>query len=96
MLCLVEVTVRDAEHYQVLTEKHTAVHAPVLMLGADHYQGLSENWTAGPVYCSAVTGRLAMHLCGVPAHYIHTLPMNKPVLVQGEQPACLERKLDGG
>jgi DNA cross-link repair 1A protein len=66
------------------------------MHDADHYQGLSENWTAGPVYCSAVTGRLAMHLCGVPAQYIHTLPMNKPVTVQGEQPDTSELKLDEG
>ena len=52
-------------------------------LRADHYQGLSENWSAGPVYCSEVTGRLAMHLCSVPQHYIRTLPMHKPVMVQG-------------
>ena len=52
---------------------------------ADHYQGLSENWSAGPVYCSEVTGKLAMHLCGVPPHYIRTLPMHQPVMVQGDQ-----------
>ena len=51
---------------------------------ADHYQGLSENWSAGPVYCSEVTGKLAMHLCGVPPHYIRTLPMHRPVMVQGD------------
>ena len=59
--------------------------AQAFVRNADHYQGLSENWSAGPVYCSEVTGRLAMHLCGVPPHYIHTLPMHKPAFVQGVQ-----------
>ncbi|AGO12721.1 AaceriADR250Cp [[Ashbya] aceris (nom. inval.)] len=28
---------------------------------ADHYQGLSPSWKQGPLYCSAITARLAVH-----------------------------------
>ena len=63
---------------------------------SDHYQGLSESWQAGPIYCSAITGKLVSHLCSVRPEYLHALPMNEPVMVEGAPVAtfrhCKERR----
>lgn len=50
---------------------------------ADHYGGLNERWEAGPIFCSDVTGALVAHMLGVDPRYIHKLPMDRPVTVQG-------------
>ncbi|GFR43272.1 hypothetical protein Agub_g4334, partial [Astrephomene gubernaculifera] len=50
---------------------------------SDHYTGLSESWSAGPVYCSPVTARLAAHLCGVAPAWLHPLQLGTPHVVAG-------------
>lgn len=50
---------------------------------ADHYQGITENWDAGLIYCSEVTGTLIVHMLGVNAMLVRRLPMDTPVTVQG-------------
>ena len=53
------------------------------VLLADHYQGITENWEAGPIYCSEVTGSLIVHMLGVDPTHVRRLPMDAPVTVQG-------------
>ena len=53
---------------------------------ADHYGGLNERWEAGAIFCSEVTGALVDHMLGVDPQYIHRLPMDRPVTVQGVKP----------
>jgi hypothetical protein len=50
---------------------------------ADHYTGINENWSAGPIYCSEVTAQLVVHLTGVQQQFVHPLPMEKPMVIQG-------------
>ena len=40
---------------------------------ADHYQGLCPSWKQGPLYCSAITARLAMHKFKIPQELITVL-----------------------
>ena len=51
---------------------------------ADHYTGLTENWDAGLIFCSAVTGRLVQYMLGIKAQCIHALPMDQPQMLHGE------------
>ena len=61
---------------------------------ADHYTGLTENWDAGLIYCSAVTGRLVQYMLGIKAQSIQALPMDQPQMLHGElllqAPAALQ------
>ena len=50
---------------------------------ADHYTGLSDNWSAGPIYCSAVTARLTAHMLGVAPQFLVALPLDTPTMIQG-------------
>lgn len=68
---------------------HAGQVAPCIRLSAahaccaDHYTGINENWSAGPIYCSEVTAQLVVHLTGVQQQFVHPLPMEKPVVIQG-------------
>ena len=55
----------------------------LMLATADHYTGITENWSAGTIYCSEVTGRLVVHLLGVQPEFVHGLPMDIPVDIQG-------------
>ena len=61
---------------------------------ADHYTGLTENWDAGLIICSAVTGRLVQYMLGIKAQCIQALPMDQPQMLHGEvlfhAPAALQ------
>ena len=61
---------------------------------ADHYTGLTENWDAGLIFCSAVTGRLVQYMLGIKAQCIQALPMDQPQMLHGElllqAPAALQ------
>ena len=50
---------------------------------SDHYGGLTRSWTAGPIYCSAVTANLVKANLGVSARYVVPLPMDTPCTVDG-------------
>ena len=50
----------------------------------DHYGGLSDTWPGGPIYCSEVTARLVHLLTGVPVDLLRPVPLDTPILVQGE------------
>ena len=53
------------------------------LLSADHYTGITDNWGAGEIYCSEITGRLVVYLLGVKPEFVHVLPMDVPTDVQG-------------
>lgn len=48
----------------------------------DHYGGLSENWSAGPIYCSAVSARFVAHKCCVRESLLRALPLETPVAIE--------------
>ncbi|KAK4057979.1 DNA cross-link repair protein PSO2/SNM1 [Microbotryomycetes sp. JL221] len=50
---------------------------------SDHYQQLSERWCHGPIYCSVTTANLIKLKLKVKDEWIHPLPMNQTVNVQG-------------
>ncbi|KAG9302740.1 hypothetical protein G9A89_009517 [Geosiphon pyriformis] len=50
---------------------------------SDHYSGLTSKWSHGPIYCSAVTGNMVIQRLGVKPQYIHKLPLNQEVDVNG-------------
>ncbi|KAK9865080.1 hypothetical protein WJX84_011403 [Apatococcus fuscideae] len=49
---------------------------------SDHYGGITDNWDRGPIYCSAITGRLIVHMLGIKPEYVHELPMDTPCMLQ--------------
>jgi hypothetical protein len=55
----------------------------------DHYTGLTENWNAGRIYCSHVTGCLIIHLLGVNPDLITVLPLDQPQDIEGTAASCL-------
>lgn len=69
---------------QYFTQSRTLFH---VLSDVDHYQGLSERWEAGPIFCSEITGALAVHILGISRCHINILPMDTPVDVQGT-PKC--------
>lgn len=52
-------------------------------MSADHYTGLRENWDYGPIYCSAVTGKLVVRIVGVSAELIRPLEWDTPTVIEG-------------
>lgn len=56
---------------------------------ADHYTGLSDSWSAGPIYCSAITARLTAHMLGVAPRWLVALPLDSPTMIQGVRSAVL-------
>lgn len=49
---------------------------------SDHYGGLTKNSTF-PIYCNRITGNLVKSKLKVAEEYVHILPMNTPVTVEG-------------
>ncbi|KAJ8424283.1 hypothetical protein Cgig2_003265 [Carnegiea gigantea] len=50
---------------------------------SDNYSGLTSDWSAGIVFCSNTTARLAVDVLGVSPLLVVRLPMNEPVLIDG-------------
>ncbi|XP_070708005.1 DNA cross-link repair 1A protein [Pempheris klunzingeri] len=49
---------------------------------SDHYGGLTKNFTF-PIYCNRITGNLVKSKLKVAEQYVHILPMNTQVTVEG-------------
>ncbi|KAF6724974.1 DNA cross-link repair 1A protein [Oryzias melastigma] len=49
---------------------------------SDHYGGLTKSSTV-PIYCNKITGNLVKSKLRVPEEYVHILPMNTEVVVEG-------------
>ncbi|XP_074519994.1 DNA cross-link repair 1A protein [Halichoeres trimaculatus] len=56
---------------------------------SDHYGGLTKSWTF-PIYCNKITGNLVKSKLRVAEQYIHILPMNTPVTVEGVKVTLLD------
>ncbi|XP_034563211.1 DNA cross-link repair 1A protein [Notolabrus celidotus] len=56
---------------------------------SDHYGGLTKKWTF-PIYCNRITGNLVKSKLRVEEQYIHILPMNSPVTVEGVKVILLD------
>lgn len=56
---------------------------------SDHYDGLRKNSTF-PIYCNKITGNLVKSKLKVPEQYVHILPMNTEVTVEGIKVILLE------
>ncbi|CAJ1081024.1 DNA cross-link repair 1A protein [Xyrichtys novacula] len=56
---------------------------------SDHYGGLTKNWTF-PIYCNRITGNLVKSKLRVAEQYLHILPMNTPVTVEGVKVILLD------
>jgi DNA ligase-1 len=70
--------------FLLVFDSHSTVHA-------DHYTGLRDDWSRGPIYCSAVTARLVAHMLGVSPCWLAALPLDQPTSIQGgggEEPAA--------
>ncbi|ETV73710.1 hypothetical protein, variant 1 [Aphanomyces astaci] len=52
---------------------------------SDHYTGLSKSFSAGVIYCTAVTAKLVLLCLGVNKKYIHPLPLNQPHVLADQQ-----------
>lgn len=48
---------------------------------SDHYTNLASNWKSGPIYCSADTANLIIHMLSVDSKWVHPLPMDVPTIV---------------
>ncbi|KAJ3076799.1 DNA break repair nuclease [Podochytrium sp. JEL0797] len=57
---------------------------------SDHYGGLTSKFNAGPIYCSKVTANLVRSQLRVAEEWIHVLPMETPVEVQGVQVTLID------
>ncbi|XP_028990980.1 DNA cross-link repair 1A protein isoform X2 [Betta splendens] len=56
---------------------------------SDHYGGLTKNSTF-PIYCNRITGNLVKSKLKVPDQYVHILPMNTQVTVEGVRVILLD------
>ncbi|KAJ0060298.1 hypothetical protein NL108_010083, partial [Boleophthalmus pectinirostris] len=56
---------------------------------SDHYDGLNKNSTL-PIYCNKITGNLVKSKLRVPEQYVHILPMNTEVTVEGVKVIMLD------
>ncbi|GLD62915.1 DNA cross-link repair 1A protein [Lates japonicus] len=56
---------------------------------SDHYGGLTKNTTV-PIYCNRITGNLVKSKLKVAEQYVHILPMNTPVTVEGVRVILLD------
>uniref|UniRef100_A0A668A597 DNA cross-link repair 1A protein n=1 Tax=Myripristis murdjan TaxID=586833 RepID=A0A668A597_9TELE len=56
---------------------------------SDHYGGLKKNSTL-PIYCNKITGNLVKSKLKVAEQYVHILPMNTPVTVEGVRVILLD------
>lgn len=56
---------------------------------SDHYGGLNKQWSF-PIYCNKITGNLVKSKLKVPEQYVHVLPMNTEVTVEGIKVILLE------
>uniref|UniRef100_A0A4W6C529 DNA cross-link repair 1A protein n=1 Tax=Lates calcarifer TaxID=8187 RepID=A0A4W6C529_LATCA len=56
---------------------------------SDHYGGLTKNATV-PIYCNRITGNLVKSKLKVAEQYVHILPMNTPVTVDGVRVILLD------
>lgn len=63
---------------------------------ADHYTGLSDSWSAGPIYCSAITARLTAHMLGVAPQFLVALPLDTPTMIQGAARVLMMRDSAAG
>jgi DNA cross-link repair 1A protein len=52
---------------------------------SDHYGGLSAVWTRGPIYCTAITARVAALKTGVDASLFRELQLDTPAVVEEEE-----------
>ncbi|GAA5931232.1 hypothetical protein JCM1841_000868 [Sporobolomyces salmonicolor] len=50
---------------------------------SDHYQNLSSSWKHGPIYCSQTTANLVKLKLNVADEWLHPLPLDQTVQVQG-------------
>uniref|UniRef100_A0A8C5HK59 DNA cross-link repair 1A protein n=1 Tax=Gouania willdenowi TaxID=441366 RepID=A0A8C5HK59_GOUWI len=56
---------------------------------SDHYGGLTKNSTV-PIYCNSITGNLVKSKLKVADQYVHILPMNTEVTVEGVKVILLD------
>lgn len=56
---------------------------------SDHYDGLTKHSTL-PIYCNKITGNLVKSKLKVPEQYVHILPMNTEVTVEGVKVILLD------
>lgn len=56
---------------------------------SDHYNGLTKHSTL-PIYCNKITGNLVKSKLKVPEQYVHILPMNTEVTVEGVKVILLD------
>ncbi|KAL3051495.1 hypothetical protein OYC64_001693 [Pagothenia borchgrevinki] len=56
---------------------------------SDHYGGLTKKSTL-PIYCNRITGNLVKSKLRIAEQYVHILPMNTPVTVEGVTVTLLE------
>ncbi|XP_034049447.1 DNA cross-link repair 1A protein isoform X1 [Thalassophryne amazonica] len=56
---------------------------------SDHYDGLNKNSTL-PIYCNKITGNLVKSKLKVAEQYVHILPMNTQVTVEGVKVTLLD------
>ncbi|KAG7227922.1 hypothetical protein INR49_013716 [Caranx melampygus] len=56
---------------------------------SDHYGGLTKNATF-PIYCNRITGNLVKSKLKVAEQYVHILPMNTPITVEGVKVILLD------